>query len=71
MGLPETKLDKDMKKGDIQSFQTTDKKMNLMKWKDTKSVHLMSNSQRSVGTIPTERRQRVPLTRLPLPLRKL
>jgi hypothetical protein len=27
-GLPETKSDKDMKKGDIQSFQTIDKKMN-------------------------------------------
>lgn len=57
-GLPETKLDRDMKKGEILSFQTTDKKMNFTKWMDTKAVHLISNSQRSVGTISTGRRQK-------------
>jgi hypothetical protein len=57
-GLPETKLDGDMKKGEILSFQTTDKKMNFTKWMDTKAVHLISNSQRSVGTISTGRRQK-------------
>jgi len=40
------------------SFQTTDKKMNFTKWMDTKAVHLISNSQRSVGTISTGRRQK-------------
>ena len=57
-GLPETKLDREMKKGEILSFQSTDKKMNFTKWMDTKAVHLISNSQRSVGTISTGRRQK-------------
>ena len=46
-----------MKKGEIQSFQTSDKKMNFVKWMDTKAVHLISNSEGSIGTVPTDRRQ--------------
>ena len=56
--LTETKLDGDMKKGEILSFQTTDKKMNFMKWMETKAVYLISNSQRSGSKISTERRQK-------------
>ena len=36
-----------MKKGDIQHFQTEDKKQNFVKWMDSKSVHVISNQCRS------------------------
>ena len=57
-GLPDTKPDREMKKGEIQSFQTTDKKLNFVKWIDTKPIHALSNSEESRGTLGTARRQK-------------
>ena len=57
-GLPQTKQDRNMKKGEVQSFQSTDQKVNFIKWMDTKAVHVISNCEKADGCIETPRRQK-------------
>lgn len=58
-GLPPlVKSDSSMKKGDILSYQTTDRRLNYMKWCDTKPVCLLSNYLSSVQTVSKARKKK-------------
>jgi len=35
------KADKEMTKGDVLCFRTSDSKLNFIKWKDTKAVYVL------------------------------
>ena len=58
-GLPKNvKSDKNMKTGEMESFQSKDRKVNFIKWMDNRAVYALSNNISPIGKTGTSRRQK-------------
>ena len=51
------KGDKNMKTGEMESFQSKDRKVNFIKWMDNRAVYALSNNISPIGKTGTSRRQ--------------
>lgn len=65
-GLPDFRTDKEMKKGDVDALQTTDRKLNAVKWMDSRSVTVLSNCEPAQTKTNVQRRQKGQAEKMPL-----
>ena len=46
-----------MKTGEMESFQSKDRKVNFIKWMDNRAVYVLSNNISPIGKTGTSKRQ--------------